>query len=105
MPRTILAPLHGNESDNAVLESAHAIAEIFRSHIDCLFVRRDPMEIVAQTSAFGFGMPVIAPEIWTALEEEEEKRRNSAHSAFTAFCADRRTETATSPTRPCSISA
>jgi hypothetical protein len=28
-------------------------AEIFRSHIDCLYVQRDPIEILAQTGAFG----------------------------------------------------
>jgi nucleotide-binding universal stress UspA family protein len=35
----------------------------------------------------GVGMPVISPELWTTLDEDEKSRRASARNAFAAFCS------------------
>ena len=105
MVKTILVPLEGRSGDQIALETAHLAAQIFSSHLDCLFVRLDPVEIAARTATLDIDVPNIAPEIWAVLEQQEDARRDAAHRAFTAFSHAKGIEPASSPAKSSAISA
>jgi len=85
MMKTILVPLRGSPGDTAALETAYLAAQMFQSHLECLYVRPDPRELMLRTAGVGMGTPVITPELWTALDEEEQSRRTLARKAFDDF--------------------
>jgi nucleotide-binding universal stress UspA family protein len=105
MLKTILVPVRGSDSDAPALESAYLSAQIFQAHLDCLYVRRDPVETVARTAALNVEVPVIAPEIWETLEEQEKAGRDAAHMVFSRLCADKRIGIESSPGKPNVVSA
>jgi nucleotide-binding universal stress UspA family protein len=84
--KSILAPLRGAACDSVTLDTALLAAKAFGSHIECLYVRLDPRDLMLRTAAVGMGMPVISPELWTALEDEEKSRHGLARKTFDAFC-------------------
>ena len=86
MPKTILAPVAGHDTDNVVLEAAHLAARIFNSHIEGLFIRTDIGELLARTVALNMGMPVVTPELWSSLESEDKARGARAYATFDSFC-------------------
>lgn len=87
MLKTILVPLTGTASDKTILENAYLLAQPFGSHMQCLYVRLDPRDMITGTASIGIGMPLITPELWTAIEGDEKARQTSARSTFDAFCA------------------
>jgi nucleotide-binding universal stress UspA family protein len=40
--KTILVPMHGDDGDAVALETAHSVAQHFKSHIEALLIRHDP---------------------------------------------------------------
>ncbi|MGD0192772.1 MAG: universal stress protein [Rhizomicrobium sp.] len=85
--KTLLVPVLGSEGDRVALESALLVAEKFRSHLDCLHVRFSPRDLMLQTATVGAGMPVISPQLWTTLEDEEKERSKRATDVFETFRA------------------
>ncbi len=97
MLKTILVPIGGLDADDTVLETAYRVAKIFDSHMDCLFVRPDPREMVARAAAVDLGAPVITPELWDTLESEDRDRVARAHRLFDAFHRQRHVTVSETP--------
>ncbi len=89
MVGTILVPLSGSISDKAVLEGAHLAAQLFDSHIECLYVRPDAEEMLAPNIELDMGVPVMTPDLWTAMEKADNVRKLRAQNIFDEFCNQR----------------
>jgi hypothetical protein len=97
MLKTVLAPVSGLGGDEVTLECAYRAAQLFDSHIDCLYVRPDPKEILVQAGALDMGGPVITPELWSAVDEEDKARRVRTRSTFDEFCDRRKVAVSETP--------
>jgi nucleotide-binding universal stress UspA family protein len=101
--KTILVPLGGQAGDAAGLETAYRAAQLFESHLTCLHVRRNSNDILARTTSLGMGMPVITPELWTALEEEDKAMNANARRAFDDFCVRKGMEQSEDPAQAMTV--
>jgi hypothetical protein len=100
MLKTILVPLSGTAGDGSLLELAYLAAQRFGSHLQCLYVRLDPRDMISGTASIGMGMPLITPELWTAIEGDEKSRKSFARSTFDAFCANNGVKETDVPIKP-----
>lgn len=90
--KTILAKIDGSENDAAVLESSYLVASLFDSHIACLYVRPDSLQLL-MNAADGIGLAAgalpIAPQVREELLAADKARAETAHHAFDAYCERR----------------
>jgi len=90
--KTILAKIDGSENDAAVLESSYLVANLFESHITCLYVRPDSLQLI-MNAADGIGLAAgalpISPQVREELLEADKARAESVRRGFEAYCARR----------------
>jgi hypothetical protein len=76
--RVILVPLFGSQTDALCLMAGTTIAQRFGAHVDGLFVRIDPTDVVP---ALGDGVsPAIIRELTEAAAGQIERQRASRWS-------------------------
>lgn len=80
--RTLLVPLFGADRDRPALDAAMAVAREFDSHVDAMFVRPDPREVVPMM-ADGMSGAVI-DDLMRAAEKHAIGRRDHARASFEA---------------------
>ena len=85
MIKSILVPATGSDSDNAVFASALAIARAFDAHLDFLHVRVDPAAVTATMAMDGAGS-VLVTGLVDKIEEEANRRGETARQLFQRFC-------------------
>jgi len=86
MIKSILVPVEGQKNDVATLRTARELAVHFDAHLDCLYVRPDPAQLVTAGAAFPIGAGMIASGVVDALWQEEEEKAKAAQTRFDDFC-------------------
>lgn len=84
MIKDILVPVFGVDADGPALAWAHAAAQLFGSHIDCLHVRPGLRETALATATVG-GAGMVTQELWDALQSEDQALAARATQAFDVF--------------------
>jgi len=79
--KTILVPLSGGESDRPALGSALGLAKRFEGHVDAVFLRPDPQDLVPMV---GEAMTAVWMEQFIESAEREMGERLEAASALFA---------------------
>ncbi|MCC7046019.1 MAG: universal stress protein [Alphaproteobacteria bacterium] len=83
MPKTILVPVTGNDTDSAVFKGALDVAARFGGHIDFLYVRPSPGEMAANLAVEG-GVGLSAG-LMDRLEEEAAAQQVAARALVQRF--------------------
>jgi hypothetical protein len=82
--RVVLVPLFGTQTDSVCLRAGLGIAQRFGAHVDGLFVRIDPADLIV---AFGEGVsPAIIMQLTDAAAAEIARQSESARRAFETAC-------------------
>lgn len=105
MFKTLLVPLLGETCDQAVLQTAWLFADGFDSHLDCLHVRPNALEMAIRLS--GVDAAVAAPvtaELWKTLGEEAADRARLARASFDRVCSERSIAQIAQPPHPGAVS-
>src|SRR5262245_52544126 len=101
--KVILVPLFGSKSDALCLTAGLAVAQRFGAHVDGLFVRTDPIDVVP---VLGDGVsPAIIMQLTEAAASEIERQSAAARGAFEASCAQAAIALADGPGRARAASA
>lgn len=100
--RVILVPLSGEPHDGVALAAAYSVARRFRSHIEGLFVRPDPM---AALGAFEGIPPEMVGTVTRSLGATWNERAERARAAFDAARASADVPVAGQPTGTDTVSA
>ena len=106
--RTILAPLFGSDVDEAILDASLALAGLSKAHIECLHVRPDPAQIVANSTVgieTGLSVGVLSAEIWDEVIASNKKFARAAHRNFTRHVEAHGIQIADKPSAIASVSA
>jgi nucleotide-binding universal stress UspA family protein len=83
--RVVLIPLFGSQVDALCLSAGLAVAKRFGAHIDGLFVRIDPIDVVP---VLGDGVsPAIIMQLTEAATAEMARQSAAARRAFEDACA------------------
>jgi len=89
MIKSILEPVEGQKNDVATLRTARELAMHFDAHLDCLYVRPDPAQLVTVGAAFPIGAGMIAGGVVDALgQEEEEEEKPKLRGPASTISAD-----------------
>ena len=82
--RVVLIPLFGSETDSFCLRAGLSVAQRFGAHVDGLFVRIDPADVIP---AIGEGVsPAVAMQLTQAAAAEIERQSAAARGAFEVAC-------------------
>ena len=82
--RVVLIPLFGSASDSWCLRGGLAVAQRFGAHVDGLFVRIDPADVIP---AIGDGVsPAVVMQLTEAAAAEIARQSAAASGAFDAAC-------------------
>ena len=87
MPRVILLPLTGTDTDRATRASALALATGFGAHVIGLHVRRDVRHDIAALAASDMGMCAGLDDLMVRMEADADRRARTAEDAWGAACA------------------
>jgi len=106
MFKTLLVPMLGESCDQFVLDTAWRLACGFDSHLDCVHVRPNALEMAIRLSTMdaAIAAPVTA-ELWRGLDEEAAVRAKSARACFEDVCAGRGIVQIASPPHTTGVSA
>jgi nucleotide-binding universal stress UspA family protein len=94
--KLILAAVTGQETDDATLDVATALARRFNGHVDALHVKGDPRDAIPFLGEGASG--VLIEQIMTAAERESGTRSGKAKATFEAWRATSGLTLATRPT-------
>lgn len=86
MFKTILALLSGNDSDMSVLSMSLRVVSGANGHIECLRVRPDPRDLIAESAQLVMGAPMILADTIAVVEREATSRTTAARANFDKFC-------------------
>lgn len=86
MIKSILVPVAGQKNDVATLRMARELAVHFDAHLDCLYVRADPAQLVTAGAAFPIGAGMIVGGVVNTLRQEQEEKAKAARARFDDFC-------------------
>jgi nucleotide-binding universal stress UspA family protein len=80
--RIILTPLFGDDADAAAAQAAFAVTRRFDAHVEGLFVRIDPFDLIP---IVGEGVsPAVIDDLTNAAKVEMDKRASAARAHFEA---------------------
>jgi nucleotide-binding universal stress UspA family protein len=86
MIKTILVPVTGDPSDNAVLETAYLIARPFDAHLECLHVAPSWTEFASHFAAENIDNSLPSVEVIAAHQEERKAIAWRARRHFAELC-------------------
>jgi nucleotide-binding universal stress UspA family protein len=82
--RVVLIPLFGGGTDSVCLQAGLAVAKRLGAHVDGLFVRIDPADLIP---AIGDGVsPAVVMQLTEAAAAEMRRQSEAARAAFEAAC-------------------
>ena len=90
MPKYIIVPATGADTDGPVFATALAVARQCDAHIEFLHVRLDVERTVASLAASDMGGGTGLDHLMQILEQDAASRMQAAESAVRAFCARER---------------
>lgn len=93
--KLILAAVTGQETDNAMLDAASALARRFNAHVDALHVKGDPRDAIPFLGEGASG--VLIEQIMAAAERDSGTRSGNAKATFDAWRATSGLSLATRP--------
>jgi nucleotide-binding universal stress UspA family protein len=101
--RVVLIPLFGSEADSLCLRAGMAVAKRFGAHVEGLFVRIDPADVIP---AIGDGVsPAVVMQLTEAAAAEVARQSAAASGAFHAACDEAGIARADSPGHSAAASA
>ncbi|MEN2986988.1 universal stress protein [Tistrella sp. BH-R2-4] len=71
--KTILVPMHGDDGDAVALETAYAVAQHFKSHIEALLIRHDPQILAGDGLVIPSDYLVEMGNRWQSMAERVRK--------------------------------
>jgi nucleotide-binding universal stress UspA family protein len=80
----VLIPLFGSQTDSVCLRSGLGVAQRFAAHVDGLFVRIDPADLVPPIGEAV--SPAIIMQLTDAAAEEVARQSEAARGAFEVAC-------------------
>jgi nucleotide-binding universal stress UspA family protein len=83
----LIVPVTGNDTDQAVFETALLVAQTFDSHIEFLHVRQDVREVVASIVATDLCGPPNLDQLTEEMERTADAREGKARHLYESFCA------------------
>jgi len=86
MIKTILVPVTGDPSDDAVLETAYLIARLFDGHLQCLHVAPRWTDSASYFAAENSDSTLRSAELVSALEEQRKAIAWRAQRHFAELC-------------------
>lgn len=86
MYKDVLVPLTGGSADRSALVAAHALLRESGGHIRALYVHDDTAAIANTIQADAMGVPVVTPDLITALNEEAIAAKRRAKQGFDTLC-------------------
>lgn len=103
--KTILVPVSGSSTDDAVFATALAAARPLAAHLDFYHVRLNPAEAAVRAPHTDFVMGAALPEALAGLSEEEAQRSAAAAAHVKSFCDRHRIPLRTAPDATAALSA
>ena len=88
MIKTILVPLSGTDEDRRALEAAHSVAQSFGAHLEALYVRPDPIELVRAAGFGDYGTAAMLDDMLQRFEDEVKAALDRARTQFSSFLAE-----------------
>lgn len=85
--KSVLVPVGDIAHDGGAVEAALGLAELFRGHVDCLFVTGDVSDMVPP-GAMGL-FESIHSQMADEFAEDRERQRALAHGRFTEMLSER----------------
>jgi nucleotide-binding universal stress UspA family protein len=82
--RLVLIPLFGSQTDSVCLRSGLGVAQRFAAHVDGLFVRIDPADLVPPIG--DAVSPAIIMQLTDAAAEEVARQSEAGRGAFEVAC-------------------
>jgi nucleotide-binding universal stress UspA family protein len=105
MIKTILVPTGGSDTDFVVFETALAVAQLFRAHLEFFHVRVDAGEALRYSPHAAFAR---GPGLRNALNDQKQgsqARSRAGKQHFQNFCKRHRLKVTDTPSRSLSVSA
>jgi nucleotide-binding universal stress UspA family protein len=97
MIKTILVAASGTPQTKTALSTAVALARPFGAHLECLHVRRDLTQMLAQAASADLGSGVLMADLLETLKLDDGRRCGISHAAFDDICKRERIPTADRP--------
>jgi nucleotide-binding universal stress UspA family protein len=104
MIKTMLVAASGTAQTTAALNTAVALARLFRGHFECLHVRQSPAQMVAKVSSADLGSGTRMAAMLQMLEREDEEHCGVTRAAFDDVCRREQIAMAERPTAEARIS-
>jgi nucleotide-binding universal stress UspA family protein len=105
MIKTILVPTGGSDTDFVVFETALAVAQLFRAHLEFFHVRVDAGEALGYSPHATFARGRGLRNALDDLEQESQARSRSGKQHFQDFCRCHRLKVTDTPGWSLSVSA
>ncbi len=105
MLKSIFVPMNGNETDELVLGTALAMAQIFESHLECVRVRMSTDYLVWESNLLDAVSGLIEGDLISQLEQQDRERTTSALRIFKKFCEREKIAISDTPPGPVGVSA
>lgn len=85
--RSILVPLDGTDTSITKLPTAHAVASLFGSHLEVLYLDRDPKD--SMPYVFGtLSSRDLRENVINAAQRSHRTQRQKLHDQFQTFCTE-----------------
>jgi hypothetical protein len=84
--KTILVPVGGHRSDQAVLKMAHAVGSIFGAHLDFVHVQMDIEDAIAFTHHIDFAEGTGLQLALRELKSDRQQNARAARQHVDDFC-------------------
>jgi len=88
MIKSILVPLSGAAEDRRALDAARMVAQSFAAHLEALYVRPDPVELVRAAGFGDYGTAAMLDDMLQRFEDEVKAALDRARAQFSSFLAD-----------------
>lgn len=105
MIKTILVPTGGSDTDFTVFETALAVAQLFRGHLEFFHVRVNPGEALRYLPHAAFARGRGLRNVLDDQQQESRARSRAGKQHFQNFCGRHRLKVTDTPGRSLSVSA
>jgi nucleotide-binding universal stress UspA family protein len=85
----LVVPVTGDDTDQAVFETALLVAQAFKAHIEFLHIRPDVSEMVASIVSTDLYGPPNLDQLTEEMERTADSREGQARHLYEGFCATR----------------
>lgn len=86
MIKTILVAANGTPQTRVALDTGFRLARLFDAHFECLHLRRDPLQMIAQAASADLGSGVLMADMLEALRQTDDRHAAASRAAFDELC-------------------